>query len=72
MAFACAVEPARVRVPEPQLIAEAVADDEPAAELPEDDGLLLFEPQAESVAAAMRPAPATAAYRWTFTEEVPS
>jgi hypothetical protein len=59
-------------VPEPQLIAAAVAEEDPAPVEPEDAGLLLFEPQAESVAAAMRPAPATAAYRWTFTEEVPS
>jgi hypothetical protein len=73
MALACAVEPAAVSVPEAQLIALApVGDEPPVVVVVPEDGELLFEPQADSVAAAIRPAPARTAYRWTFTEEVPS
>ena len=74
IAFFWALEPARVSVPLPQEIDEVDEADAPAEDevLPLAVGVLLFEPQAERAAAAMKPAPATAAYRWSFTGEVPS
>lgn len=66
IAFACALEPASVSVPEPH----EIADDPLALVDPEFAGLgLLSEPHAESVAVASRPTPAASTYRWSFTAE---
>jgi hypothetical protein len=70
IAFFCALEPASVRVPLPQEMPEAEEAELLAPPLDEEPlavGPVLLDPHAASVAVAMRPAPATATYRWSFT-----